>query len=118
MRRSFDSARGACGAAALTILIASFAALHAQQAAPAAAQKPLVPAATNTIAANPDAFYGQGVTITAAVGDVLSKSAFSIDQTRVGQNVQKPKEPTDVLVIAPTMNGAVTPHSYVTVMGE
>ena len=37
-------------------------------AAPAApAPKPLVPVATNTIAANPDAFYGQAVTITASM---------------------------------------------------
>src|SRR5580765_1835420 len=36
-----------------------------QPAAPPA--KPLVPVATNTVNANPDAYYGQGVTITAAV---------------------------------------------------
>lgn len=118
MRRSFDSARGACGVAALTILIASFAALHAQQAAPAAAQKPLVPLATNTIAANPDAHYGEGVTISAAVGEILSKSVFLIDQKHAGQTMGKANGPTDVLVVAPTMNGAVVANSYVTVMGE
>ena len=120
MRRSLDSTRGACLAAALTISIASFAALNAQQAAPApaAAQKPLVPVATNTVAANPDAFYGEGVTVTAAVAEILSKSAFSVDQKRIGQTMAKQKGPTDLLVIAPTLNGTVDANSYVTVMGE
>jgi len=45
---------------------------------------PLVPVATNTVNANPDAYYGQGVTITAAVEQILSKSAFSVDQRRAG----------------------------------
>src|ERR1044072_7775701 len=52
-----------------------------QPAAPPA--KPLVPVATNTVNANPDAYYGQGVTITAAVDQVLSKSAFAVDQRRL-----------------------------------
>jgi hypothetical protein len=128
MRRSFDSTRGAIATAVCTIFIASFAALNAQQpkpapapaaAAAAPAQKPLVPLATNTIATNPDAYYGEGVTIMAAVGDVISKTAFSVDQKRVAQTAGKaPKGPTDVLVIAPTMNGMVTHDSYVTVVGE
>jgi hypothetical protein len=123
MRRSFDTTRAACVAAGITILMASFTALHAQQpAAPApapASQKPLVPLATNTIAANPDPYYGEGVTVMAAVGDVLSKSAFSVDQRHVGQTTGKAaKGPTDVLVIAPTLNSAVTHDSYVTVVGE
>src|SRR5580704_5524507 len=126
MRRSFDRTRAACVAAGITILMASFATLDAQQppapapATPAAAsQKPLVPLATNTIAANPDPYYGEGVTVMAAVGDVLSKSAFSVDQRPLGQTTGKAaKGPTDVLVIAPTLNSAVTHDSYVTVVGE
>src|SRR5216683_2897891 len=94
---------------ALALLIALYAAPRAQQppaatpappppapAAPAPA-KPLVPVATNTVTANPDAYYGQGVTINAAVEQILSKSAFSVDQRRVGAAAMAPKPaPTDV----------------------
>jgi hypothetical protein len=86
-----------------------------QPAAPAA--KPLVPVATNTVNANPDAYYGQGVTITAAVEQVLSKSAFAVDQRRVA-GAPAPTRPTDVLVLVPTLQSPVDPKSYVTVMGE
>jgi cytochrome c556 len=84
-------------------------------AAPAA--KPLVPVATNTVNANPDVYYGQGVTITAAVEQVLSKSAFAVDQRRVA-GAPAPTKPTDVLVLVPTLQSPVDPKSYVTVMGE
>jgi len=87
-------------------------------AAPAApAAKPLVPVATNTIAANPDAFYGQAVTITASVEQILSRSSFTIDQRRVG-DAPAPKQPTDVLVLVPNIQRPVDLKSYVTVMGD
>src|SRR5438045_5809401 len=91
------------------VLISLFTTVRAQQppatpapaASPApAAPKPLVPVATNTVNANPDAYYGQGVTITAAVDQILSKSAFSVDQRRVGA-APAPPRPTDVLVLVP-----------------
>ena len=86
-----------------------------QPAAPA--PKPLIPVATNTVNANPDAYYGQGVTITAAVDQILSKSAFSVDQRRVG-NAPAPAKPTDILVLVPTLQSPVDAKTYVTVMGE
>src|SRR5215210_2154733 len=126
-------------AAVLALTIASFAVLRAQPpeqpkpAAPATppaagapatpappaapAPKPLVPVATNTVAANPDAFYGQAVTITASVEQILSKSAFAVDQRRVGDAAQK-GGPTDVLVLVPNIQSPVDLKSYVTVMGE
>src|SRR6266850_3105340 len=79
--------------------------------------KPLIPVATNTVNANPDAYYGQGVTITAAVEQILSKSAFSVDQHRVS-GAPAPAKPTDVLVLVPTLQSPVEPKAYVTVMGE
>jgi len=66
---------------------------------------------------DPDAYYGQGVTITAAVEQVLSKSAFAVDQRRVA-GAPAPSKPTDVLVVVPTLQSPVDPKSYVTVMGE
>jgi cytochrome c556 len=89
----------------------------AQQPPATAPPKPLIPVATNTVNANPDAYYGQGVTITAAVEQILSKSAFSVDQHRVGSAPAPPK-PTDVLVLVPTLQSPVEPKAYVTVMGE
>jgi cytochrome c556 len=86
-----------------------------QPAAPPA--KPLIPVATNTVNTNPDAYYGQGVTITAAVDQVLSKSAFAVDQRRVA-GAPAPSKPTDVLVLVPNLQSPVDPKSYVTVMGE
>jgi cytochrome c556 len=86
--------------------------------APAApAPKVLVPVATNTVTANPDAFYGQAVTLTASVEQIHSKSAFSVDQRRVGGATLK-GGPTDILVLVPTIQSPVELKTYVTVMGE
>jgi len=105
---------------ALALVIACFASAHAQQssAPPPPAAKPLVPLATNTVAANPDAYYGESVTLTAAVNQILSKSAFSVDQQKIGAGNKPQANGTDLLVIAPTLNTAVDLNSYVTVMGE
>jgi hypothetical protein len=85
--------------------------LAAAQAAPPAPARP-VPVAANTLASRPDAFYGQIVSITAAVDRLVSPSAFVIDQDR--------SKSTDheVLVIVPTLNGRLDPGTYVTVVGE
>ena len=74
--------------------------------------------ATNTVAGNPDAYYGQPVTITASIEQILSKSAFSIDQRRVASAPPPKNGPTDVLVLVPTIQSPVELHAYVTVMGE
>jgi hypothetical protein len=119
-----DARRGAACAAALTTLIASLAITRAQQppaapAAPAApAPKPAVPVATNTVTANPDAYYGENVTLTAAVEQILSRSAFSVSQRTVGNAVNKKATGQDVLVLAPTLNSPVDLNAYVTVLGE
>ncbi len=133
--------RGALVTAALTIGIASFVALGAQQpqepaapapaapagqrgqrgqrgeapdaaAAKAPAPKPLVPVVASTVAANPDAYYGQEVTMTATVDKILSPTSFSMDQDRTKSTGQ------DVLVLAPRLNEPVELNSYVTVLGE
>ena len=83
----------------------------------AAPPKVPVPVATNTVTANPDAFYGQAVTVTASVEQVLSKSAFVVDQRRVGTATLK-GGPTDILVLVPNIQSPVDLKSYVTVMGE
>jgi hypothetical protein len=92
----------------------------ATPAAPAPAPaKVLVPVATNTLTANPDAYYGQAVTMTASVEQVLSRTAFVIDQRRVGTAALKGVNgPTEVLVLVPNIQSPVDLKSYVTVMGE
>src|SRR5438477_7785506 len=121
MRRPMDTRRATTCAAALTILIATLAVLHAQQppAAPAApAPKPVVPVATTTVTANPDAYYGENVTLTAAVEQIYSRSAFAVAQRTVAGASPKKPGGQDILVVAPTLNGTVDPNAYVTVLGE
>src|SRR5262245_45137265 len=81
-------------------------------AAPATPAKPLVPLAASTLATNPQAYYGEMVTVTAAVEQTLSRTSFSVDQDKTKSTGQ------EVLVLAPTMNGTVDQNTYVTVIGE
>jgi cytochrome c556 len=76
-----------------------------------------VPVAANTVAANPDAYYGQPVTLTAVVERILSKSAFVVAQRTVA-GVTNPTTRKDLLVLVPTITGAVDQNAYVTVFGE
>jgi hypothetical protein len=118
LRAQQPPARGAAPATPAPATPASPAAPAGRGAAPAApAPKPIVPVATNTIAANPDAFYGQAVTITASIEQIFTKSSFTVDQRRVG-DAPAPKQPTDVLVLVPNIQRPVDLKSYVTVMGE
>jgi cytochrome c556 len=119
-------------AAALTITIASFATPRAQQpatpapppapqqgGAPAAPVKPLLPIAANTLAAHPDVYVGERVTLTAAVNQILSRSAFAVSQRKVsGAGGRTEPSGDDVLVLAPILNSPVDLDKYVTVAGE
>ncbi|HEV3215306.1 MAG TPA: hypothetical protein VGZ27_06265 [Vicinamibacterales bacterium] len=76
------------------------------------------PAATNAILQNPDAYYGKRVTISAGVEQVLSKTAFVIDQRKavgVGgvTGIGKP-----ILVIAPYLTGALDERHYLLMTGQ
>ena len=79
---------------------------------PAPAPRPIVPVAASTLARNPQPFYGEVVSVTAAVERQLSSTAFSVDQDRTKSAGQ------DVLVIAPRLTALVEPNTYVTVVGE
>jgi cytochrome c556 len=98
-------------AAALTLLVASMAA-RAQQGGTGAPPRAVVPVAASTLAANPDPYYGEYVSLIGAVEQSLSRSAFSVDQ-----NTTKSTD-KDVLILAPTLTGAVQLNTYVTVLGE
>jgi len=84
----------------------------AAPAAPATPQKPLVPVVASTLAAKPDTFIGENVTMMATVDQTLSPTAFSVDQDKTKSTGQ------DVLVLAPRLNEPVEVNTYVTVIGE
>jgi hypothetical protein len=101
-------------AISLAAFATTFAAQGPPQAAPPAATppKPLVPVAASSVAANPDPYIGEFVTMTGAVEANLSKTAFSVDQDK--------NKPTgkDVLVLAPNLQKPAEANGYVTVIGQ
>ena len=94
-----------------TVCVLSFTSADARQEPSAPVPKPLVPAATSSIVTNPDAFYGQRVTVTAAVDSILSPTSFTLDQ-----DPRKSDRPVPVMVEVLTETLAI--NSYVTVIGE
>jgi hypothetical protein len=85
------------------------------QAPPPAANtppKPLVPVAASSVAANPDLYVGEYVTMTGAVEANLSKTSFSVDQDKTKATGK------DVLVLAPNLQKSADPNGYVTVIGQ
>ena len=85
------------------------------QAAPPPANtppKPLVPVAASSVAANPDPYVGEYVTMTGAVEANLSKTSFSVDQDKTKTTGK------DVLVLAPTLQKQADANGYVTVIGQ
>ena len=85
---------------------------QAGQSPPAPAPKPLIPAAASSIAATPEAFYGQNVSITAAVDRILSPTSFTVDQN--------PREPGagEVVVLVDVLTAPLAVNGYVTIIGE
>jgi cytochrome c556 len=73
--------------------------------------KPVVPLAANTLLAHPDRYLGEYISLTAPVDQLLTKTAFSVDQDQT-------KADKEILIIAPTMTGTVDANAYVTVLGE
>lgn len=107
MKKTLRNPRPAAAAAALLAL-----SIGSGAQAPAPPPKPFVPVAASTLAKDPQPFYGEIVSVTAAVERQLSPSAFLVNQDRVksaGQNV---------LVLAPTLTAVVDANTYVTVVGE
>ena len=81
----------------------------AEGAAPAA--KPYVPTSAASLARDPNAFIGENVTLTAAVSQILSHSAFVVEQRLPAGARGSAKAPAgamkDVLVLAPILNAPV-----------
>ena len=79
---------------------------------PGTPPKPLVPLAASTLAANPEPYIGEWVTVTAAVEQSLAPLAFSMDQDKTKSTGK------EVLVLAPRMNSPIEVNTYVTVIGQ
>jgi cytochrome c556 len=94
-------------------LVLAVAVAGAQQAPPAAPPpKPLIPASASSVAANPQQFVGQMLTVYAAVERIVSPTTFTIDQDPRKSGVGE----VDVLV--PDWTVPPVPNTYVTVIGE
>ncbi|MSO36122.1 MAG: hypothetical protein EXQ50_08585 [Acidobacteria bacterium] len=117
MKRSTKSTVTVAGIALASFLI-SYTALTAEQggqAPPPAANtppKPLVPVAASSVAAHPDPYVGEYVTMTGAVEAILSKTSFLVDQDKTKSTGK------DVLVLAPTLQKPAEANGYVTVIGQ
>ncbi len=86
---------------------------QAQQAPPTAPPpKPLIPASASSVAANPQQYVGQMLTVYAAVERIVSETSFTIDQDPRKAGVGE----VDVLV--PSWTTPPSPNTYVTVIGE
>lgn len=79
--------------------------------APAAARP--VPVAANTLAAAPDAFAGQVVSLTAPVDRMLSATAFVLS----GRLKHAEGPAPDILVIVPALTARIDPGTRVTIVG-
>src|SRR5262245_46023078 len=99
-------------AAAAVLLVATIV-VRAQGGPPqggGAAARPLVPAAASSIAMTPELFYGENVSMSAAVEAILTKTTFTVDQNKMTSTGK------DVLVIAPNLQTAPALNSYLTIV--
>jgi hypothetical protein len=104
------------GSASLAAFVLSLTALSGQGQPPAppagTPPKPLVPVAASSVAANPEPYIGEYVTLTGAVEANLSKTSFSVDQDKTKSTGK------DVLVLAPNLQKPADANGYVTVIGQ
>ena len=77
-----------------------------------------VPIATNTILQNPEAFYGKAITVSAGVEEMLSKTAFLVDQRKVTGPKEVKAIGKPILVIAPSLQAPLDPKHYLLMRGQ
>jgi hypothetical protein len=77
-----------------------------------------VPVATEALVTNPSAYVGKVVTLSAGIEEVLSKTAFVVDQRRMVTSTQVQSIGKPVLVIAPELSGAPDVKHYVLMRGQ
>ena len=77
-----------------------------------------LPVATNTILANPDAYYGKLVTVSAGVDAMLSKTVFLVDQWKALGTEEAVPMGKPILVIAPYLSAALEHRQYFLLRGQ
>jgi hypothetical protein len=77
-----------------------------------------IPVATSAIVQNPSAYFGKQVTVSAGVAQMLSKTAFLVDQWKATgpTDVQPIGKP--ILVIAPYLTASLDQRNYLLIRGE
>lgn len=110
MQRSTKST--VIAATALAAFVTSFTAFGQAPPAGGTPPKPLVPVAASSVAANPDPYVNEYVTMTGAVEANLTKTSFSVDQDKTKSTGK------EVLVLAPSLQKQADANGYVTVIGQ
>jgi hypothetical protein len=77
-----------------------------------------IPVATNRIVQDPGAYYGKVVTVSAGVEQMLSMTAFVLDQRRAAGATGVKAIGKPILVIAPYLAASLNPNGYLMVRGE
>ena len=77
-----------------------------------------VPVATNTIVDAPDQYFGKLVTVTAGVEEMVSKTAFLMDQQKVAGPKEVHAVGKPILVIAPYLTSSLDQKKYFLVRGQ
>jgi cytochrome c556 len=106
-----------CLAAAGTILTMTMAAPGAQRRRADNASEGM-PVATNVIVQNPDAYFGKLITVSAGVDQILSKTAFVVDQRKAVGAREVKAIGTPILVIAPYLTGPLDQKTYLLIHGQ
>ena len=99
-------------AAALVSAIAVRAQGRGGGQAQAPAARPMIPMTAGSLVMNPDGYWGENVSMMAAVETIFSKTVFTVDQNKAASTGK------EVLVIAPNLTAPVEPNAYVTVQCE
>jgi cytochrome c556 len=79
---------------------------------PGTPTKPLVPVAASTMAAAPENYLGEFVSLAGTVEQSVSKFAFTVDQDA------RKSTGKEVLVLMRHLSGTIDPQTYVTVIGQ
>jgi hypothetical protein len=76
------------------------------------------PVATNTILNHPDRYYGKPLTVSAGVEQVLSATAFLVDQRKAAGDKGVVAIGQPILVIAPTLATPLDQAQYLLLKGQ
>ena len=112
------SSVGVAGAAIVAALLVGAAIAEAQRRGGRDNSAQGLPVATNTILANPDAYYGKLVTISAGVDAMLSKTVFLVDQWKALGTEEAVPMGKPILVIAPYLSAALEHRQYFLLRGQ